>query len=242
MPNIPSNVSYGTVTGRFILAYGDTSDSAPEPDAIPASGSVFFTASPILLKNTSATPSPVTILPATVEVPLDADGYLRAFAGVDGLGVRLIATNDADNNPVNWTWAVEFRLTDETGAPVEVPGFSFSLPANTTVDLAQAAPVPQANGTFYVVGPQGPAGEGLQIDGTVASQANLPPTGNTNNDAYITQDTGNLWIWLQGAWVDTGPIRGPGVAAGGVANNFLVKSNSTDYATQWTNTIDGGNA
>ena len=155
---LPSNVSYGTVNGRFILAYGDTIDSGPEPDAVPAQGSVFFTASPILLKNASASPDPVTILPAAVEVALDSDGYLRSFEGAEGLGVRLVATDDPDNNPVGWTWRVDFRLTDETGTPVTLPSFSFSLPSNTEVDLTELSPVPSADGTFYLVGPTGPTG------------------------------------------------------------------------------------
>jgi len=138
---LPSNVSYGTVVGRFLLAYGDTIDSGLEPDAIPAAGSVFFTASPILLKNATASPAPVTILPAAVEVPLDSDGYLRAFAGTEGAGVRLVATDDPDNNPVGWTWRVDFRLTDQAGTPVALPSFSFALPSDTTVDLTVATPV-----------------------------------------------------------------------------------------------------
>jgi hypothetical protein len=155
---LPSNVSYGTVYGRFILAYGDTIDSGLEPDAVPAAGSVFFTASPILLKNASASPDPVTILPAPVEVQLDDDGYIRAYEGETGLGVRLVATDDPDNNPVGWTWRVDFRLTDETGTPVTLPSFSFSLPSNTEVDLTELSPVPSADGTFYLVGPTGPTG------------------------------------------------------------------------------------
>jgi hypothetical protein len=177
MSNIPSNVSYGTVTGRFILAYSDSADSGLEPDAKPAVGSVFFTASPIFLKNPSASPDPVTILPATVEVLLDADGYLRSFEGEAGLGVRLVATDDPDNNPVNWTWRVDFRLTDQDGAPVAVPSFSFSLPSDSEVDLSELSPVPSADGTFYIVGPTGPAN--VLTVGTVT-------TGNPDSDAEVT--------------------------------------------------------
>jgi len=173
----PSNVSYGTVYGRFILAYGDSDDSGLEPDAVPAAGSVFFTASPIFLKNASASPDPVTILPATVEVSLDEDGYLRSFAGTEGLGVRLVATDDPDNNPVNWTWRVDFRLTDQDGAPVAVPSFSFSLPSDSEVDLSELSPVPSADGTFYIVGPTGPAN--VLTVGTVT-------TGNPDSDAGVT--------------------------------------------------------
>lgn len=359
MPNIPSNVFYGTVKGRFILAYGDTVDSGSEPDAIPAAGSVFFTASPVLLKNATASPDPVTILPATVEVVLDADGYLRAFAGTDGLGVRLVATDDPQNNPVNWTWRVDFRLTDQNGTPLTLPSFSFSLASNAVVDLTNLSPVPSADGTFYLVGPTGaagpantlsvsstttgnpgtnasvtvsgtspnqslaftiprgttgdtgatgptgptgltgaqgiqgiqglkgdkgdtgntgttgatgsqgiqgiqgvkgdkgdtgntgatgPRGEGLTILGTVATVGNLPATGNTEADAYIVTADGHLYIWSLGTpdyWLDAGLIQGPqgvGVPTGGAANTILTKSSSTNYDTQWSDTIDGGTA
>jgi hypothetical protein len=207
---LPSNVSYGTVNGRFILAYGDTIDSGPEPDAVPAQGSVFFTASPILLKNASASPDPVTILPAAVEVALDSDGYLRSFAGAEGLGVRLVATDDPDNNPVNWTWRVDFRLTDETGTPVSLPSFSFSLPSNTEVDLTELSPVPSADGTFYLVGPAGPVNVldvGTVTTGAAGSSAAVTITGTSPSQTInFTIPQGIQGIQgIQGPVGDTGP-------------------------------------
>lgn len=327
MANIPSNISYGTVTGRFILAYGDSDDSGGEPDAIPAAGAVYFTASPIFIKDATADPAAVTILPAVVEATLDSDGYICGYGTTRG--VNLVATDDPQGNPVNWTWGVEFRLTDEAGTPVSLPGFSFSLPSGQTVDLTVLSPVPSANGTFYLVGPTGatgaagpanvltvsgtttgapgteasvvisgtspnqslaftipegeqgeqgiqgiqgeqgiqgiqgiqgekgdtgdtgptgPRGEGLTILGTVATVGDLPPTGNTEADAYIVTADGHLYIWSLGTpdyWLDAGQIQGPpgeGVPTGGAANSFLVKSSSTDYDTEWSNVIDGGNA
>ena len=327
MANIPSNLSYGTVTGRFILAYGDSADSGQEPDAIPAAGAVYFTASPVFIKDASADPAAVTILPAVVEATLDSEGYICGFGTTRG--VNLVATDDPQGNPVNWTWGVEFRLTDQGGTPVPLPGFSFSLPSGQTVDLTVLSPVPSANGTFYLVGPTGatgaagpanvltvsgtttgapgteasvtisgtspnqslaftipegeqgiqgiqgiqgeqgiqgiqgiqgekgdtgdtgatgPAGEGLTILGTVATVGDLPPTGNTEADAYIVTADGHLYIWSLGTpdyWLDAGLIQGPageGVPTGGAANTFLVKSSSTDYDTEWSNVIDGGTA
>nr|DAW17375.1 MAG TPA: hypothetical protein [Caudoviricetes sp.] len=152
MPSLPSNVSYGTVKGRFLLAYGDGSDGDLNPDAEAASGAVVFTPSVISLKNTSASP-PVTIFPATVSCALDSDGYIL---GSDGTrNVRLIATDDTDNQPTGWTWEVDFRLTDPTGARVVGPNpFSFALPTNATVDITNATPVPSdPNGTYYLVAP-----------------------------------------------------------------------------------------
>ena len=156
MANIPSNISYGTVTGRFILAYGDSDDSGGEPDAIPAAGAVYFTASPVFIKDATADPAAVTILPAVVEAILDSDGYICGYGTTRG--VNLVATDDPQGNPVNWTWGVEFRLTDQGGTPVPLPGFSFSLPSGQTVDLTVLSPVPSANGTFYLVGPTGATG------------------------------------------------------------------------------------
>lgn len=268
--SLPANVSYGTVKGRFILAYGDTVDVNLNPDATPAAGSIFFTASPILLKNVTASPDPVTILPAIVEVQLDADGYLRTHTGTDGLGVRLIATDDPDNNPEDWTWRVDFRLTDQSGTPVSLPSFSFSLPSNSVLDLTELTPVPNSNGVFYLNGPkgdkgdkgdtgdigltgpegpegpqgiQGVPGDGIDVIGTVSTSSNLPTSGVALNDAYVTNDTGNLWIWSAGnVWVNAGLFRGAGVPAGGAVNTLLIKSGSADYETAWTNTIEGGTA
>jgi len=165
---LPSNVSYGTVVGRFLLAYADSSDVDLYPDGVPAKGSVFFTPSPANLKDTSATPAPVTILPSRVEATLDADGYLCGYTG--NQGIRLVATDDVDLNPLNWTWLAEFRLTDENDASVTLSSFSFSLPAGNTVDLAAAAPVPDANGTYYLIGPAGPANT-LTVSGTTTGAA-----------------------------------------------------------------------
>jgi hypothetical protein len=153
---LPTNVGYGTVTGRFMLAYADSSDGDLFPDGIAAKGTVYFTPSPVYLKNSTAAPAAVTILPSTVECALDVDGYIL---GLDSTpGVRLVATDDADLNPVNWTWSVEFRLTDQSDVPIRtIPAFSFSLPQGTDVDLTDVTPVTSANGTFYLVGPTGPA-------------------------------------------------------------------------------------
>src|SRR6056297_1615079 len=152
---LPSNVDYGTVVGQFLLAYADSNDVDLFPDGVPAKGSVFFDPSPVKLLDASSSPNPVTIMPATVEAQLDADGYILGYAGERG--VRLVATDDADLNPQDWTWKVTFRLTDQNDVPVQIADFSFELPAGTTVDLTTVSPVPDANGTFYLVGPEGPS-------------------------------------------------------------------------------------
>lgn len=153
---LPTNVDYGTVVGQFLLAYGDGVDADVYPDGVPAKGSIYFRPSPTKLLDAGASPNPVTILPAVVECTLDNDGYLL---GPDGTrGVNLVATDDTDLNPQDWTWLVEYRLTDQDDVPVSVASYSIELPASTTVDLTTASPVPSADGTYYLVGPAGPTG------------------------------------------------------------------------------------
>jgi len=183
---LPSNVSYGTVTGRFLLAYADGVDSGLNPDGVAAKGTVLFTPSPAYVKNLTATPAPVTILPATIECELDDDGYLL---GSDGTrGVRLVATDDPDNNPVEWTWRVDFRLTDQDDVPTRgITRFSFELPSNTTVDLAALAPVPTADGTFYVSGPRGKSAYEVALDnGFVGTEGEWLASLEADSNAELT--------------------------------------------------------
>ena len=62
-------------------------------------------------------------------------------------------------------------------------------------------------------GPQGPAGNdgtSINILGTVSTSTSLPTSGNTIGDLYITDDTGDGWVWAASlAWINIGPLRGP---------------------------------
>jgi hypothetical protein len=132
--DLPTNLGYGTVVGRFLLAYADSADSGSEPDGIAAVGSVFFVPSVNAVKNPTASPAPVTIMPATVECTLDAEGYLYGPQG--DRGVRLIATDDPDTIPNNWYWTVKFKLTDQGGTPLNgLDNKMLTLSGGETVDL-----------------------------------------------------------------------------------------------------------
>lgn len=58
-------------------------------------------------------------------------------------------------------------------------------------------------------GIQGVPGSGINLKGTVATQAQLPPNGNKKGDAYLVSGTGHLWVWSGTAWVDAGQLQGP---------------------------------
>jgi hypothetical protein len=59
-----------------------------------------------------------------------------------------------------------------------------------------------------IAGPTGPQGTSLNILGSVATVADLPASGNPN-DAYIVQDSGDLYVWGGDAWTSVGQIVGP---------------------------------
>jgi hypothetical protein len=48
----------------------------------------------------------------------------------------------------------------------------------------------------------------MNLKGTVANYAALPASPAVN-DAYITADTGNCWVWTGSLWTNVGPIQGP---------------------------------
>jgi len=52
------------------------------------------------------------------------------------------------------------------------------------------------------------------MQGSVATSGDLPPSGNTQGDAYIVQEDDSLWIWDGAAWVSGGSIQGPPGATG----------------------------
>ena len=64
-------------------------------------------------------------------------------------------------------------------------------------------------GAIGATGPQGAQGTSINLKGTVATVGNLPPTGNTVNDAYIVTADGDLYVWTGSAWNSVGQIIGP---------------------------------
>ena len=58
-------------------------------------------------------------------------------------------------------------------------------------------------------GIQGVTGAGVTMQGSVPTEADLPPTGNAQGDAYIVQEDDSLWLWDGTAWVSGGSIQGP---------------------------------
>lgn len=82
--------------------------------------------------------------------------------------------------------------------------------AVTTTAPKPAFAVTAATGTTPGgTGPTGPAGVGLIIRGKVASSTALPTQPILVGDAYVTSDTGHLWVSDGSKWVDAGSLQGP---------------------------------
>lgn len=80
-------------------------------------------------------------------------------------------------------------------------------------DLGQWVGDTGATGPQGPQGPQGAQGSGITVKGTVPTSADLPmgPPPNKPGDAWITADTGHMWVWddTTGTWTDVGLVQGP---------------------------------
>jgi len=194
----PANIGFGTVVGQFVLDIVDSADAGADPDFVTASGSITFTPSVAKLLDATATPNPVTVVRSKITGVLDSSGYLctpNSDGSPGARGLKLIATDDTDLNPVNWTWGVTYNLLDASGKQLTAPApHSMLLPQGTTVDLTNVAPVDSSTGDAIVVGPRGSkwyVGHGtpavwLAANPTVFDDA-LP------DDQYLDLDTGNIY-------------------------------------------------
>ena len=105
---IPPSVSTGIVTGTFVSTNGN-----------PATGRIWFTPS---FDSGIVAGDNVIVLPERQIVSLNTLG---------SFSVTLVATDDPDLDPLNFTYTVTFDIDRAKLAPL-----SLSLPSGTTVDLA----------------------------------------------------------------------------------------------------------
>ncbi|WP_129710900.1 collagen-like protein [Haloactinopolyspora alba] len=133
------------MTGRFLQAVADGADLDSNPDGTPVTGFVTFTPSPTYVRYPVATPDPATIVPQAITCPIDQDGYLLDAQG--NQGVMLVATDDPDGNPVDWTYEVRLDFG------VLIDPFHINVPAGGEVDLTTLIPVSESDGVQTIQGP-----------------------------------------------------------------------------------------
>lgn len=152
-------MQYGTVTGRFLASVADTTgDPDTDPDVVPITGKVRFTPS---VSAVIASSERAIVLPTPVVADLDAEGYI-SLNGVQG--VHLVATDSTGITPTGFTYTVAFLDLKYGTTALSYNGYSMALPAGTTVDLSDVAPIPSSGGIAITrgergeTGPTGPAG------------------------------------------------------------------------------------
>jgi len=138
---LPADVGLCTVTGTLTRSL-QIEGTDLEPDVEPLIGSVRFTPSVDRVTH-GASDSIIFLDPITAE--LDENGQFV---------VSLVATDDTDLNPKDWTYSVAFHLKN-----AKLATFSINAPAGGTVDISEVAPARSSTGVVvYPVGPQGPPG------------------------------------------------------------------------------------
>lgn len=134
---LPQGVQYGQVSWQALSAVADGNDADGDPDSVPVSGTVTFTASTPTLAVGGLT-APVTVFLTPVTYALDNSGFL-----VDSQRRRLITLVANDTVPgVTWTWTASYRLNDGLARG----SIGFTLPAGSVVDLTNPT-VPLYNGS-----------------------------------------------------------------------------------------------
>lgn len=94
-------------------------------------------------------------------------------------------------------------VTGPTGAASTVPG-----PTGSSGPAGATGPT-GPNGATGPTGPTGPQGEGLNIDGTVATTGALPsPPGEGVGATYLVEADDHLYVWNGATWTDAGGIAG----------------------------------
>jgi len=150
-------LSYAKVVGRFLGMVADSTDTGHNPDAIPLTGKIVITPNVrgAVLVN-QAQPGPATVVPASITVTLDNEGYL-VHRGQRGVWV--IAPNQFTNpTGFNYTATFDLRLQDR---PVQLAPFAFAAPPSdpdddkTWIDLTLVGRVASAVGESIVRGEEG---------------------------------------------------------------------------------------
>lgn len=179
MTELPSELSYGHVVGRFLFAEGDGPDDGRLPDGAAASGTVKFTPLATIRRTTA---DPVTVLKKPVVCTLDSSGYLTDSQGARGV----------------WLVAAQYKV-DFTIDGVVVPSFNIVVDSADTevdpLDLTLEAELTPEPSTKFVVNEQ------VYLDTLAARDdvlAAIPPGGTTGQVLAKASDADLDTTWTTG--------------------------------------------
>jgi hypothetical protein len=172
----PSNVGYGLVVWRASGPGVDGPDSDHTPDWVPPTGTVTFKPDATLVRDVSATPAPLTVLPDPVVGVLDEEGYLCTPVDPTASplvplyrGVWLVASDNPALNPTNVPYKVDYsvRSARPGGTKLAIPSDSIIVPSGAGVD---GSGIPAVDLTIVGGVPAAPA-QGIPAATALAAQA-----------------------------------------------------------------------
>jgi hypothetical protein len=129
MSDVPPEVGYGKVVGRFVSYIADTTDQDDVPNEIPLTGTVTLTPLTVITRWPTTVPPRQAINQQVVAQVIDGD-----LCGPQGTpGVWVLATDQPSGQPNLVQWRASFKLTNVLRQPEDV---TFNVPTNGSVDLA----------------------------------------------------------------------------------------------------------
>jgi hypothetical protein len=139
MADFPADVSTGRIHGTVLQWLVDSADPGSVPDVAP-----FALATVKFVPSVSFVTHPAT---GTIFVPVPAPIEIDVNGDID---VTLIATDDPDINPSNFTYTMSITIVGASIAPmvIEVPSGSDRL-------LTELVSVETSPGAFFTQGPAG---------------------------------------------------------------------------------------
>lgn len=144
MADVPDQISYGEVTGRFVSFRADGPDVGEVPDEVPLSGTVTLTPSVNLVRFPTLEPPRIAAISSVTAQVVNGD--LKAPDGTGG--VFVIATDQPLGQPDKVQWKATFNLAGAASQPAAV---TFDVPAGGVVDLVTVLPATPTPGTVVVV-------------------------------------------------------------------------------------------
>ena len=138
-----------------------------------------------------------------------------------GVDLHLNQSNPTSGHVLSWNGSDYAWVSPDT-QQLSLSGSAISISGGASIELSGIigdigpigppgtdSTVPGPQGIQGIQGVQGSAGLAITFLGQKALASELPPTSNTQGDAFFVQDDSSLYVWDGTAWVNGGAIVGP---------------------------------